>query len=232
SRASASARWLRDVTLPSTISTRRRVGLLFVARSAAVNGSGCGRCGIARPRAQEMQCTSRGHAASPLDTDDERLARVRGRTRGPATGGDANTVCHAPTRRAWRGSADPTSTNHRAREETADMPRGTEIAGKVMGKVKGARQALTGGSGVFERLATEHGEISTMIRRVSVSGHDSKVRAELFPRIRRELLAHARAEEREVYSSFRAIPELAEHMTRSAEEHHEIERMLDELNLM
>ncbi len=112
------------------------------------------------------------------------------------------------------------------------MPRGTEIAGKVMGKVKGARQALTGGSGVFERLATEHGEISTMIRRVSVSGHDSKVRAELFPRIRRELLAHSRAEEREVYSSFSTIPELAEHMTRSAEEHHEIERMLDELNLM
>lgn len=112
------------------------------------------------------------------------------------------------------------------------MPRGTEIAGKVMGKVKGARQALTGGSGVFERLATEHGEISTMIRRVSVSGHDSKVRAELFPRIRRELLAHARAEEREVYSSFSTIPELAEHMTHSAEEHHEIERMLDELNLM
>jgi hemerythrin superfamily protein len=112
------------------------------------------------------------------------------------------------------------------------MPRGTEIAGKVMGKVKGARQALTGGSGIFERLATEHGEISTMIRRVSVSGHDSKVRSELFPRIRRELLAHARAEEREIYASFRAIPELAEHMERSADEHHQIERLLDELNMM
>lgn len=112
------------------------------------------------------------------------------------------------------------------------MPRGTEIAGKVMGKVKGARQALTGGSGVFERLATEHGEIATLIRRVAVSGHGSSIRAELFPRIRRELLAHARAEEKEVYASFRAIPELAEHVTHSVDEHHEIERMLDELNVM
>lgn len=110
------------------------------------------------------------------------------------------------------------------------MPRGTEIAGRVMGRVKGARQVLTGGAGVFERLATEHGELSTMIRRVAVSRDDSTVRAELFPRIRRELLAHARAEEKEVYANFRTIPELTEHMSRSTEEHDEIEAMLDELN--
>lgn len=112
------------------------------------------------------------------------------------------------------------------------MPRGIEIAGKVMGKVKGARQAMTGGAGIFERLATEHGEISTMIRRVAVSRDKSRIRAELFPRIRRDLLAHARAEEKEVYSSFRAIPELAERAAHAADEHHEIEHMLDELHRM
>lgn len=112
------------------------------------------------------------------------------------------------------------------------MPRGTEIAGKVIGKVKGARQTLSGGSGIFERLAIEHGELSTLIRRVAVSSDHSRVRVELFPRIRRKLIAHARAEEKEVYSAFRTIPALAEHMTRSAEDHHEIERMLDELNVL
>lgn len=112
------------------------------------------------------------------------------------------------------------------------MPRGSEFAGRVVGKIKGARQSLTGGRGIFERLASEHGELSTLIRRVSLSSDHSKVRDELFPRIRRELLAHARAEEKEVYSAFRAIPALAEHLARSVEEHHEIEVLLRELDGM
>lgn len=110
------------------------------------------------------------------------------------------------------------------------MPRPTEIAGQVMGKVKGARQRLTGGAGIFERLASEHGEISTMIRRVVATTDDSDVRKELFPQIRVELLSHARAEEKEVYSSFRAIPELAGKMDHSADEHHRIENFLMDLD--
>ncbi len=112
------------------------------------------------------------------------------------------------------------------------MPRGTDVIGKVMGKMKGVRQEMTGGTGIFARLSTEHGEISTMIRRVAASGKHSKVRDELFPEIRRQLLAHAHAEEKEVYSVFRNIPELSDRMTQSADEHHEIERMLDELGTM
>lgn len=112
------------------------------------------------------------------------------------------------------------------------MPRGTEVVGKAIGKLKGARQQMTGGTGIFARLASEHGEISTMIRRVAASGSHSKIRDELFPEIRRQLLAHARAEEKEIYSVFRQIPELSEQMSKSTDEHHEIERMLDELENM
>ena len=112
------------------------------------------------------------------------------------------------------------------------MARPTDIAGEAMGKLKGAKQKLTGGEGIFERLATEHGEISTMIRRVAASSDDSEVRKELFPQIYSELLAHARAEEKEVYSRFRAIPDLSGKMDHSADEHHRIEAYLEQLNGM
>lgn len=112
------------------------------------------------------------------------------------------------------------------------MGRVTDAIGQVMGKVKGARQEVTGGSGIFARLAKEHGEISTMIRRVAASGKDSDARRDLYPKIRQELLAHARAEEKEVYSVFRDVPELAGKMNQSADEHHEIERAIGELDGM
>lgn len=112
------------------------------------------------------------------------------------------------------------------------MARPTEIAGEAMGKMKGMRQNLTGGAGIFERLATEHGEISTLIRRVAATTDDSDTRKELFGKIRSELTAHARAEEKEVYSKFRAIPDLAGKMDSSADEHHRIESYLEQLNTM
>ncbi|UJR82915.1 hemerythrin domain-containing protein [Sandaracinus amylolyticus] len=112
------------------------------------------------------------------------------------------------------------------------MARPTEIAGQVIGKLKGAKQALTGGAGIFERLSTEHGEISTLIRRVAASTDDSNVRKELYGRIRTELAAHARAEEKEVYSTFRGIPDIAGKMDDSADEHHRIERYLDQLDVL
>lgn len=110
------------------------------------------------------------------------------------------------------------------------MARPTDIAGKAIGKMKGVRQALTGGAGIFERLATEHGEVSTMIRRVAATSAGSEIRKELYPRIRKELLAHAHTEEKEVYSAFRRIPDLADKMDHSAEEHHRIEDFFKQLD--
>jgi hemerythrin superfamily protein len=112
------------------------------------------------------------------------------------------------------------------------MARGTDLMGKALGKVKGAKQALTGGAGIFQRLAEEHGEISTMIRRVAASTHGSPVRAELFPRIKEELLAHAKAEEKEVYPVFRSLPEMEHLIGDAVNEHGKVDRMLRELSAM
>lgn len=108
------------------------------------------------------------------------------------------------------------------------MGRATEVIGKTMGKAKAAKQAITGGAGIFEVLARQHGEVGTMIRRVGMSTKDSAARRELVPKIRRELLAHAHAEEQEVYSVFRTLPGLMDKIPHSTEEHAEIERKLNE----
>lgn len=112
------------------------------------------------------------------------------------------------------------------------MARPTETAGKAMGKMKGFRQKITGGAGIFERLATEHGEVGTMLRRVAATTDRSDARKELYPKIREDLLAHAKAEEKEVYSRFRAIPELSGKMDHSADEHHRIEGYLQQLDAL
>lgn len=108
------------------------------------------------------------------------------------------------------------------------MGRATEVIGKTMGKAKAAKQAITGGAGIFEVLARQHGEVGTMIRRVGMSTKDSAARRELVPKIRRELLAHARAEEQEVYSVFRTLPGLTDKIPHAAQEHAEMERKLNE----
>lgn len=110
------------------------------------------------------------------------------------------------------------------------MARPTEIAGKAMGKLEGMRQVLTGGRGIFDRLATEHGEVGTMLRRVALTTDDSEVRDELYEKIRVELRAHAHAEESVVYARFRQIPGLAEEIRHAADEHHEIETYLAKLD--
>jgi hemerythrin superfamily protein len=98
--------------------------------------------------------------------------------------------------------------------------------------VKEVRQKITGGEGIFERLASEHGEIGTLLRRVAASTSGSDVRTELYPKIREDLLAHAKAEEQEVYSKFRNIPELSGKMSHSADEHHRIEELIRQLDGM
>lgn len=112
------------------------------------------------------------------------------------------------------------------------MGRPTEAVGKVMGKLKGARQAMTGGAGIFKTLAEQHGEVSAMIRRVAASTVDSRARIEMFPRIQRELLAHAKAEEAEVYPALRSVPGLADKIAHASDEHANVERMLNELAAM
>jgi hemerythrin superfamily protein len=112
------------------------------------------------------------------------------------------------------------------------MARPTEIAGKAFGKLKGAKEAITGGVGIFKRLATEHGEITMLVRRVAASSKDAPIRAELLPKIRRELTAHAKAEEAEVYPVFRTLSVIGVAMDKSVTEHETVMGLLDQLEHM
>jgi hemerythrin superfamily protein len=58
---------------------------------------------------------------------------------------------------------------------------------------------------------------------------DGKLRHELFPQIRRNLLAHARAEEQEFYAPLRGFTDTEPLVARSLEQHRGIEQLLAQL---
>lgn len=74
----------------------------------------------------------------------------------------------------------------------------------------GAVQATARGlHGVFKRLSEEHKEISTLLMRAAMTSDIAK-RAELWPLIRDELVAHEQAELQEVYPDFEWHPSLVD----------------------
>src|SRR5262249_13766192 len=62
------------------------------------------------------------------------------------------------------------------------------------------------------------------------SGQDPEIRTELFPEIRRNLLAHAKAEEKEFYEPLRGFPRTAPMIPQAVEEHRRIEQYLEQLH--
>ena len=105
----------------------------------------------------------------------------------------------------------------------------TKAAAKVAGKVKGAAKALAGYPKIFHHLAAEHAELSTLMKRVSESANGSSVCEELFPEIRKNLLAHAHAEEKEFYPVLRRFSELRTLVSQCMEDHKHIAAYLEEL---
>ena len=104
----------------------------------------------------------------------------------------------------------------------------TELASKAVGVAKATGAALSGYRGIFRTLKREHGEVSVLIMRVATD-RDGDARAELFPLIARELLAHARAEDAEFYSIL-ADHESTRGMVMQLEADHErIEMLISEL---
>jgi len=77
-----------------------------------------------------------------------------------------------------------------------------------MGAMKAGKAVLEGLTGIFTTLAKEHGEVSALLLRVK-SSDDPKVRAELFPKIRKELLSHEQGEVTVLYPAYRQMPALA-----------------------
>ncbi|HUJ14383.1 MAG TPA: hemerythrin domain-containing protein [Thermoanaerobaculia bacterium] len=104
-----------------------------------------------------------------------------------------------------------------------------EMASKAMGMAKEGKAAITGLTGVFRTLAEQHGEVTALLMRAK-SATDPAKRAELWRKIRVELLSHERAEMREVYPVLRGheeTRELAEHHDREAKE---LESMISRLD--
>jgi hemerythrin superfamily protein len=106
----------------------------------------------------------------------------------------------------------------------------SKAAAKVTGAARGLGKALSGYPAIFRHLAGEHGEVATLMNRVAGSADDTEVRKELFPEIRRSLLAHAKAEEKEFYGRLRAFAPTAPMIPQALEEHRRIEEHLDRLN--
>jgi hemerythrin superfamily protein len=105
----------------------------------------------------------------------------------------------------------------------------TKGTAKIAGAAKAIGKALSGYPAIFRHLSGEHGEVATLIKRVAGSSDDPQIRAELFPEIRRSLLAHAKAEEKEFYEPLREFSQTSPLITQAIEEHRRIERFLDEL---
>jgi hypothetical protein len=88
------------------------------------------------------------------------------------------------------------------------MPNRMEkAASDVLGASKIAKPKIGRFSGVFQRLSREHGEVTALLVRVKMTS-DAKMRAELFPKIRTELLSHERGALSVVYPAFRERIEL------------------------
>jgi hemerythrin superfamily protein len=75
------------------------------------------------------------------------------------------------------------------------------IGAKAMGAARAAVATVGGMTGIFRRLTQEHGEMSALLMRVQLTSSPA-VRRNVFPTIRKELLAHERAEESEIFPMF------------------------------
>jgi hypothetical protein len=98
-------------------------------------------------------------------------------------------------------------------------------ASKTMGAVKDAKATLKGLTGVFKHLMEEHGKVGALLKRVKASS-DEKVRAELWPTIRTELLAHERGEVDAVYSVLAQYPETSNIVTVHSREARELQEAI------
>lgn len=101
----------------------------------------------------------------------------------------------------------------------------TETVGKAMGKAHAVAARVQGDRGIFSRLQEEHAEVSVLMKRVSTAA-DENTRRALFPKIRLELLAHANAEELELYSLLELHDETRGMANHAKEQHESVERLL------
>jgi hemerythrin superfamily protein len=103
-----------------------------------------------------------------------------------------------------------------------------ELASKAVGAAKAAKATFEGLNGVFRHLVREHGEVSALLLRLKASS-DPKVRGELWPAIRKELLAHEQGEKREVYPAFRGSSDTQSMADEHDKDAEDLEEAIEEL---
>lgn len=109
--------------------------------------------------------------------------------------------------------------------------KGTQATARFMGKVKAAAAELRGERGIFVKLRDDHGVVSSMMGRIAAT-HDPGARAALLAELRKELLAHARAEEAEFYSVLRSFEDARALVGEALEDHRLVEQTLAQLAAM
>lgn len=106
-----------------------------------------------------------------------------------------------------------------------------ELASKALGVIKGAQAAFEGYGGVFRHLVREHGEASALLMRLKLTT-DPKVRGEVWPLARRELLAHEEAETRVVYPALRGRAETREMAAEHDRDAQDLQQAIEEVNAL
>jgi hemerythrin superfamily protein len=105
-----------------------------------------------------------------------------------------------------------------------------KAAAKATGKAKGVAKSLEGQAGILKHLTEEHGKAAMLMKRIVSSSEDSDVREDLFPKLKRDLLAHAKCEEREFYPVLEKYPALGDLVARSLGQHRHVEERLKRLS--
>ena len=104
-----------------------------------------------------------------------------------------------------------------------------QAAAKAMGTVKAVQAGFNGLRGVFLHLAEEHGEVGSLMKRVSKST-DAQFRREHFPHIRAELLSHEKGELAEVYSALANYESMRDVVLKHNDEAHTLEKAIADVD--
>ncbi len=82
---------------------------------------------------------------------------------------------------------------------------------------------------IFEDLIQDHNRQRDLLDHIAETSGDSEERRTLFEELRKELQAHAAAEEESLYATMLANPDLRDEARHSVSEHKEVDDMLGEL---
>jgi hemerythrin superfamily protein len=112
------------------------------------------------------------------------------------------------------------------------MPNNVEkVMSGLMGAAKDIKAGFKGLTGVFMHLMEEHGKVGALIKSVAKSD-DEAVRAELYPKIRKDLLAHEKGELKVVYPALANLPGVSSIELTHAREASELEIALADVDAL